>query len=489
MNKSLLRNFFLIFLVFYVGALSFAIFSVKTGLSTKKSHITKNLEDPKYFATTFGGKQNTFLAAISPNKGRAKAADESLAWKLAGTIASYYLDPDESPSNSTFLKTTASSGGNLINEIATGCPTIDQYGKEIASQTPVEQSCYANSIPNKFEDQNFGDTVAYSPNVHKATLFGLASTTDYYAHKEQDTMTNLNLYAYDTLKQIPFIGAEKAQAASPFKPTTYPQIGLQSITFAEGFYNLWVYARNLSYYLIIIPTIAFGFAIMFRMQIGPQTQVTLMQAIPRLLIVILLITFSYPLVAFGVQLVKPITELGISLIMTLARNSLAGAQVVTGSGLAGLIGVAWLSSVTGLIGGLGFLALVAGVTGILFFLIVYLKYVFRVFYITLKLGFLISLGPIILLFGAFPGKEGIVKNYFINVGADILGLAAMSVGYAAFFAVIVFGKSLGLLPGIVLFFVACGLLWKTPSFPKQIAEAMGAESLLGGGGDKKPPRR
>ncbi len=56
---------------------------------------------------------------------------------------------------------------------------------------------------------------------------------------------------------------------------------------------LWTASRNTAYILMIILLIASGFAIMFRAKMNPQTAVTLQLMIPKIILTLLFVTFSY----------------------------------------------------------------------------------------------------------------------------------------------------------------------------------------------------
>jgi hypothetical protein len=74
---------------------------------------------------------------------------------------------------------------------------------------------------------------------------------------------------------------------------------------------IWDIFRNLSYLLIIIIIVAVGFIIIFGGKYG-QTEVTVISSIPKILIALILITFSYPLCGFAVD----IANLGTNLIVS-----------------------------------------------------------------------------------------------------------------------------------------------------------------------------
>lgn len=61
----------------------------------------------------------------------------------------------------------------------------------------------------------------------------------------------------------------------------------------SGVYNLWQVSRNMSYILMSIIFIVIGLMVMFRQRINPQTVITVQNALPGLVIGLVLITLSY----------------------------------------------------------------------------------------------------------------------------------------------------------------------------------------------------
>lgn len=66
--------------------------------------------------------------------------------------------------------------------------------------------------------------------------------------------------------------------------------------------ELWKVTRNLSYSLLIVVVIAMAFMIMFRVKLSPQTVITVQSAIPKVVMAIILITFSYAIAGLLVDL-------------------------------------------------------------------------------------------------------------------------------------------------------------------------------------------
>ncbi len=73
-------------------------------------------------------------------------------------------------------------------------------------------------------------------------------------------------------------------------------------TALEPVIELWKIARNVSYALLTLVIIAMAFMIMFRVKISPQVVITVQSAIPKVVLAIILITFSYAIAGFLVDL-------------------------------------------------------------------------------------------------------------------------------------------------------------------------------------------
>ena len=84
-------------------------------------------------------------------------------------------------------------------------------------------------------------------------------------------------------------------------PTVSAQgMGFQSIG-AFGF--LWRASRNTAYFLMVILLVAAGFLIMFRVKINPQTVVSLQLMIPKIILTLILVTFSYAIAGLVIDLI------------------------------------------------------------------------------------------------------------------------------------------------------------------------------------------
>lgn len=66
--------------------------------------------------------------------------------------------------------------------------------------------------------------------------------------------------------------------------------------------NLWLAFRNLSYLLFVIIFVVVGFAVMLRAKIDPRTVMTIENQIPKLIVALILITFSYAIAGLAIDI-------------------------------------------------------------------------------------------------------------------------------------------------------------------------------------------
>ncbi|MBP9691539.1 hypothetical protein KBD81_05680 [Candidatus Woesebacteria bacterium] len=101
-------------------------------------------------------------------------------------------------------------------------------------------------------------------------------------------------------------------------PKTYAAegIGFSSI---KGFMYVWTAFRNIALLLLVILTIVLGFLIMFRANLDGQTAVSIQSILPRIVLTMLYVSFSFAIAGFLVDLMYVL--IGISV------------QIVWGSGL------------------------------------------------------------------------------------------------------------------------------------------------------------
>jgi hypothetical protein len=66
--------------------------------------------------------------------------------------------------------------------------------------------------------------------------------------------------------------------------------------------SMWKASRDTAFSFFVLITIIFAFMIMFRVKINPQTVVSIQSAIPKIVIALLEVTFSYAIAGFLIDL-------------------------------------------------------------------------------------------------------------------------------------------------------------------------------------------
>src|SRR3990170_830192 len=91
-----------------------------------------------------------------------------------------------------------------------------------------------------------------------------------------------------------------AQKLNPVEPAYAQGTGFQALS---PLIPIWSAFRNIAYLAFVIIFIFIGFMIMFRARLDPQTVVNVQNSLPKLVITLLLITFSYAIAGFMVDLI------------------------------------------------------------------------------------------------------------------------------------------------------------------------------------------
>jgi len=94
----------------------------------------------------------------------------------------------------------------------------------------------------------------------------------------------------DVGRNLNLIPEAKAQA---------PGFGFEALSPVRG---LWATTRNAAYGLVAIAIVILAFMIMFRFRLSPQTVITAQSAIPKIVVGLVLITFSYAMAGFLIDL-------------------------------------------------------------------------------------------------------------------------------------------------------------------------------------------
>ena len=107
------------------------------------------------------------------------------------------------------------------------------------------------------------------------------------------------------------------------KPTyAAPQDGFNSLS---PMLNIWVVFRNIAYLLFVIVFIVIGLGIMLRLKIDPRTVMTIQNQIPKIIIGLLLVTFSFAIAGFLIDIMWVVIYLIINTLVAADPKMAAGA--------------------------------------------------------------------------------------------------------------------------------------------------------------------
>lgn len=100
-----------------------------------------------------------------------------------------------------------------------------------------------------------------------------------------------------------------------FVPKTYAA-GFQGFGFAGllPLSNIWKMSRDFAYVLLVLVMITIGFMIMFRAKLNPQTVITVENALPKIVVALILITFSFAIAGFLIDLMYVVIAISISIL-------------------------------------------------------------------------------------------------------------------------------------------------------------------------------
>lgn len=101
--------------------------------------------------------------------------------------------------------------------------------------------------------------------------------------------------------------------------------GFGYTTAADSLLSMWKVTRNISFGFLVIATVILSFMIMFQVKINPQTVVSIQLAIPRVVIAAVLITFSYAIAGFLIDLMYVFMGL---IVMMLTTGGLSDMTIV-----------------------------------------------------------------------------------------------------------------------------------------------------------------
>lgn len=320
---------------------------------------------------------------------------------MSSTVTSIY-------SSATGFGVTESMGCQAYFNGGTGCSgTAEAVCADMANSQN-----YSVPVGGAYNGQWFAD---FGQRRVSGTLLGAVYLTENF-NKYEPLPANLAFYVNDTISRVPIIGKTYAAQTTNFR---YGHAMLDAIL------GIWKVSRNIAYGLMAIIMLYTGIVIILRRRISSQVVVSVQYALPRIVIAIFLITFSYPIGATLGSFSWTLFRSGNRIVTSLLASANQGG--ITGD----VGGQTWwtivLNVFAGIVGGVVFIAALTVIT-ILSFLIL-LVFNIKAIIIYIKIIFSIITAPLEFALGAVPGNDDKIKAWFLRMAKYLLTLLLMGMVY------------------------------------------------------------
>ncbi|MBT3249683.1 MAG: hypothetical protein HN846_03405 [Candidatus Pacebacteria bacterium] len=293
--------------------------------------------------------------------------------------------------------------------------------------------------------------------------------------------------------------ADVMNSAGIVTPAYAQGLGFASL---DPILNTWKTFRNMAYLLFVVIFMVIGFLIMMRQKVGGQTVVTAQQAIPQIIITLILVTFSYAIAGLLIDLMYLVMYLLLALFgKTQTKDFLNKSFLSLGASMIGNGGKTAFEAVQNFSEeatttfaeiGQSALEILGGLSLVVVVSIAIALKVFELFFELLKTYVIIILtiafSPILLALGAIPGKNVFgqwMKDLVGNLAAfpavmlvliifdELTGnISGTSIETGGFQPPYLFGSGTG---GALPFIVGVGMLMIMPEIVKEAKKAMGAK--------------
>lgn len=213
---------------------------------------------------------------------------------------------------------------------------VDEKSKE----NTIAKEWYGTDSVGVLQGAGIGYTIGGSTDPESTFYYGKSAVA--YLDRTITAMyqtppANLALWIQDTGQTLGFIPKQAYAQGIGFT-------GLSPLL------DIWKAFRNIAYGLLAVVMIAIGFMVMFRQKIDPKTVITVQSALPRIVIALLLITFSYAIVGLMIDLMYVLLTLIISVLVSSSHGTL-GADTATkylAGGFGTILGAVFKGSVNSL---------------------------------------------------------------------------------------------------------------------------------------------
>lgn len=164
---------------------------------------------------------------------------------------------------------------------------------------------------NELEKNNSNKSSIIVYKVSTCVVFGENCSSDPKAISKNNVVSFLSNLITLPFSNPPASGVYYVQSKlldAGFIPKTYASAGI-GMSALKPFVFLWQVFRDISYAVLILFFIIIGFLIMFRAKINAQTVISIENALPKIILTLILITFSFAISGFLIDMMYVITAL------------------------------------------------------------------------------------------------------------------------------------------------------------------------------------
>lgn len=205
------------------------------------------------------------------------------------------VNPDVPNNLHTWTQNVMIEVTSSLSCLITGIDPINPNGKCLGVDSKTHKIGYI---------EKGGGAIGVMGNLIAMTFTPPAHTRDYVNYLAGNFGLTKPTYAAVTDQ------GDQGGGGSPQQKLTGGGIGFQSLS---PLTNIWVQFRNLTYLLFVLIFLIIGFAIMFRVHIDPRTVMTIENQIPKIIIGLILVTFSFAIAGLLIDLMWILIYLSINI--------------------------------------------------------------------------------------------------------------------------------------------------------------------------------
>jgi len=294
--------------------------------------------------------------------------------------------------------------GSLVNRV--GTMTGTEAGGAGASVCNTTDTDICASLVSNHDDSG----ISASGGGDKAiagSLLGLSNSLEGFVYNEPIPV-NLAYFWNQSISKIPFVNKALAADTDPAENMPMIKVALSA----------WQFTRNIALALMSVVLLYTGIMIIMRKKVNQQLVVSVQYAIPKILVGLVLILFSYAIGAVIASIGWGLFRGGSQIVYGYFFET----DTVSNSLVLLYIVEALMSEALGAIFAL-ILSILVGVFLIVMKIVLY----FKAFFIYIKMIIAIITAPLEMALGTVPGSDARITDWFVRMAKYCVTLLAMGV--------------------------------------------------------------